>query len=138
MRFSGGGMRGRVSKKVMIDGFIFDSKLEARRYGELKILEKARNISGLIIHPVWKIDINGVHICDYEADFKYYKEPAGMTVVIVVEDVKDFRLGKDGKIKFSTMTAGYRLKKKLMAATHGINVIEWPERPKITRNKKLK
>ena len=135
MRFKGGGMRGRVSKKVHIDGYILDSKLEARRYAELRFLEKAGEVRKLEVHPKWEIIVGRELICHYIADFRYQTHMLNSGCrVTIVEDVKDFRIGKDGKIKFSTRTAGYLLKKKLMFAVHGIEIIEYPERPK--RNKK--
>jgi hypothetical protein len=39
------------SKKKVIDGYKFLSLLEAKRYGELKLLERAGEIKNLEVHP---------------------------------------------------------------------------------------
>jgi hypothetical protein len=87
---------------VDLDGLRFDSKAEAARYGELKLLEAAGVIAGLRVHPryllVEKARVNGENLraVVYEADFEYTE--AG---VKVAEDVKG------GK---ATQTAIFRLK----------------------------
>src|SRR5438552_15212615 len=87
------------AKPHIIDGYRFDSKKEAQRYSELKLLEYAGEISHLIVHPSFIIEINKVTICCYEADFRYLElgKP-------IVEDVKGYK------------TPVYKLKKKLMKA----------------------
>lgn len=94
--------------KTEIDGFIFDSKREARRYSELALLEKAGEIRSLCLQPVFPIVINGKKICKYIADFKYITN-AGR---IVVEDAKGVK------------TKEYRIKKKLVKAVYGFDVVE--------------
>ena len=39
------------AKRVKRDGYTFDSKAEAKRYWELKQLEKAQEIAFLEVHP---------------------------------------------------------------------------------------
>lgn len=87
----------------------FDSKKEARRAGELKLLQRAGHIIDLVIHPRYRIDIAGFHVCDYEADFQYRNWKNGQ---LVVEDCK------------GVQTAVYKIKKKLMRAVHGIEILE--------------
>jgi len=103
---------GRESKyknvRTEVDGFVFASGLEARRYGELKMLEQAGEIHDLQLQVPFHLDVNGEHVCDYVADFVYMKPYAER----VVEDAKGKR------------TAVYQLKKKLMLAIHGIEIIE--------------
>ena len=41
--------------KTVIDGIAFDSKLEANRYAELKVLEKAGIISQLQLQPSFEL-----------------------------------------------------------------------------------
>ncbi len=93
------------ARKVTIDGITFDSGAEARRYGELKLLEKAGEIRDLQVHVIFRLidgfDRHGEHIrpTTYEADFVYH-----MTVdpeTLVVEDVKGVH------------TAVYQIKRKL-------------------------
>ena len=105
-------MTGRRKKygnvRTRIDGFTFDSKLEAKRYGELKLLQKAGEIRDLEVHPRFPLHVNGVPICTYVADFSYH-DPRG---TLHVEDSK------------GVITAVYRIKKKLMAVVWGIDVVE--------------
>ncbi len=69
-------MQRRLSKygavRVEIDGHRFDSKLEAKRYGELKLLQRIGEITGLAVHPKFPIVISGIHVCDVLGDFQYY------------------------------------------------------------------
>ena len=98
--------------KTVVDGITFDSAKEARRYGELKLLEKSGRISGLEIQPSFRLNVNNCLICTYKADFSYTTEAPHAEGLLVVEDVKGFK------------TPVYRLKKKLMLAVHGIIVVE--------------
>ena len=95
--------------RTSVDGHTFDSLSEAQRYGELKIEELAGSISDLDVHQRFSLDVNGVHICDYEADFTYRRNGR-----FVVEDVKST----------ATVTRLYRVKKKLMLAVLGITIQE--------------
>jgi len=95
------------NQPVVVDGHRFASQREARRYGELKLLEKAGEISGLELQPRFLISVNGVHVCSYSADFRYEKDGRH-----IVEDVKGVR------------TPTYRLKKRLMQAVHGVTISE--------------
>jgi len=97
--------------KVTLDGFKFDSKKEARRYRDLKLLEKAGEISDLNVHPKFQIEVNGKNICTYSADFEYLHNHSKKRIV---EDVK----------VDATKTQTYRLKKKLMEAVYGIDICE--------------
>lgn len=113
------------SKKTTFDGIVFDSKKEAYRYLELKVLEKAGKIKDLqrqvkfVLIPAHRepdtIGKNGgIHKgkliereCSYIADFVY--EENGKTVV---EDAKGKRLPE------------YIIKRKLMLWVHGIRIRE--------------
>lgn len=95
------------NQKTEVDGIVFDSKHEAKRYRELKLMEAGKLISKLELQPRFVIVINGVKVCTYVGDFRY--EEAGGTVV---EDAKGMR------------TAMYRLKKKLVNACFGIVIKE--------------
>lgn len=96
----------------------YDSKREAKRAAELKLLEKAGVISHLQEQVVYELIpaqyriVNGKKKCieraiKYIADFQYVEN--GNTVV---EDVKGFR------------TDVYRIKKKLMLYFHNIRIKE--------------
>jgi hypothetical protein len=95
------------AKKTVVDGITFDSKREAKRYGELKLMERAGYIANLQLQPRYDFVINGVKCGFYKADFKYSDE-----LGVRVEDVKGMK------------TPVYRLKKKLMKALHDIDILE--------------
>lgn len=113
------------NKKIEIDGKIFDSRKEARRYRELKILERAGEIYDLqtqvkfVLIPTQREadtigKMGGIHKgkviereCAYIADFVYMEN--GKTVV---EDTKGCK------------TKDYIIKRKLMLYVHNIRVKE--------------
>lgn len=97
--------------KTTIDGLMFDSKREASRYAELKLLERVGDIEKLELQPKFPLLVNGLKICTYIADFSYTDRRTGERVV---EDVKSA----------PTKTAQYRIKVKLLKALHGIKVLE--------------
>jgi hypothetical protein len=69
---------------TVIDGIRFDSKAEARRYGELKLLTASKQIADLKRQVTFALyGKNGKAICRYRADFMYSEGDK-----IVVEDVK--------------------------------------------------
>ena len=113
------------SEKVEILGIRFDSKREAKRYFELRLLEQAGEISNLQrqvkyelipkqIERVQQTDAQNPKTrviersCTYIADFVYV-DKQGNTIV---EDTKGVR------------TKEYRIKKKLMLYVHGIKIKE--------------
>jgi len=89
------------------DGITFHSKMEARRYDQLKLMERQGLIVHLVLQPRYPIVVNGVKVCTYVGDFLYLDCDAGEHVV---EDVK------------GAITEGFRIKSKLMLAVHGITV----------------
>ena len=93
--------------KTEVDGISFASKAEAARYLELKLLLRAGKISNLEMQPRFRIEVNGFPICTYIGDFQYVEN--GKTIIFDTKGMK---------------TAVYRLKKKLMFAVHGIEVME--------------
>jgi len=96
------------NRKTVVDGITFHSAKEAKRYGELKLLQRAGEITSLELQPRFPIVINGVKVCTYVGDFGYVDHTGSP----VIEDCKGFK------------TAIYRLKAKLMKAVHGIEVLE--------------
>jgi hypothetical protein len=97
------------AEKHRIDGYTFDSKKEAQRYADLRLLVEAGEIRDLRIHPRFPLEINPNCIVTYVADFSYLPKDGSRTVV---EDVKGVK------------TPVYRLKKKLMKAIYGIDIQE--------------
>ena len=102
------------NRKYEVDGLVFDSKKEARRYEELRLLEKSGVISDLqtqvrfMLIPSQHIDGKCVErACFYVADFVYFENGQK-----VVEDTKGFK------------TTDYIIKRKLMLHVHGIRIRE--------------
>jgi hypothetical protein len=76
--------RGKYNNvKTQIDGITFDSKKEAARYSELRLLEISNHISGLECQPKIPLMVNGQQLGHYIGDFRYLE--AGE---VIVEDVK--------------------------------------------------
>lgn len=76
-----------------VDGITFPSKKEAKRYRELKLLERAGEISGLTLHPVYVLIVNGKKVGRYTPDFLYHeliKKNHSAKGKLVVEDVKGY------------------------------------------------
>lgn len=97
------------NRKKLVDGIEFDSSREAARYIELALMQKAGIITDLRVHPSYDIVVCGVLVCRMEPDFDYRCDES-----TIVEDVKSE----------PTKTAVYRLKKKLLRATHGLHIRE--------------
>ena len=113
------------AKETVIDGMVFDSKKEARRYAVLKALEEAGEITGLkrqvefvLIPEQREPDTigsrGGIHKgkllerkVSYIADFVYSENGN-----LVVEDTKGMRL------------PDYVIKRKLLLYIHGIRIRE--------------
>lgn len=98
--------------KTVVDNIEFASKREAKRYGELKLLERAGHITALRVQPRYPLEVAGRKICTYVADFTY--RTAGLGVEIV-EDVKS---------PITRKHPVYRLKAKLFEALHGFPITE--------------
>lgn len=109
------------SRKTVVDGIIFDSRREAMRYQELRLLERAGKVRGIRrqvryeLVPV-QLDSKGKIIekpVVYVADFVYEQlSDGGGFWVPVVEDVKGVR------------TPVYIIKRKLMLERYGIRIRE--------------
>src|SRR5215472_9296772 len=97
------------NRPTTIDNITFASRLEARRYSELALLQWSGHISDLQTQVPYDLQVNGVHVCTYVADFTYRDEYG----VQHIEDAKGIA------------TSVYKLKKKLMRACHGIDIEEY-------------
>ncbi len=117
-------MRARRNKygatKTTIDGITFDSKKEAQRYCELRLLQKAGEITHLELQPAFRLAIDGRPVlikshgypngrqAKYVADFAYWDGEKR-----VVEDAKGFR------------TDAYKLKRAIVEAMYpGLRIVE--------------
>lgn len=100
--------------RTTVDGIKFASKREARRYQELKMLERAGAIEDLRCQVPYDLTVNGQKIGRYVADFEY--------TALQTDPIKDWRaVVEDVK---GMKTPVYNLKKKLMRAIHGIEILE--------------
>ena len=90
------------NKKTIVDGIKFDSKKEASRYQELRLLQRSSVITSLILQPSFvlqeKFRKNGkaIRSIKYIADFSYYEDGKR-----IIEDVK------------GVQTEVFKIKKKL-------------------------
>lgn len=97
--------------KVVVNGIEFDSKKEARVYGDLMLREKAGEISGLELQKEYPLEVNGILVCKYVADF-VYRAAGGAKIVV------------DVKSAITRKNRAYRIKVKLMRAVYGIEIVE--------------
>lgn len=118
----------RNRKIVLPDGTVFDSEKEYERWCELRLLERAGEITNLqrqvpfeVIAPYTEVverfgkkgqrlkdKIRSIEqACYYKADFTYYENGK-----LVVEDTKGFK------------TEAYIMKRKLMLQKFGIKIKE--------------
>jgi hypothetical protein len=88
-----------------------DSMAERSRHHVLYVAQGQGEIRDLKVHQKFKLEVNGVLITSYEADFTYWKP---MSHLVTVEDVKGVR------------TREFMIKARLMLAVHGITIIEVP------------
>lgn len=99
------------NKKVTVDGITFDSVKEASRWQELRMMERAGKITGLVrqqkIELIPKTKL--YRACYYVCDFIYFDKRENKTIY---EDVKGVR------------TKEYLLKRKLLYWQHGIEIKE--------------
>lgn len=103
------------ARKVTIDGIAFDSKKEAHRYAELKMLLRGGEIRDLRLQVEYELIPKqvGERACNYIADFVYQDVRTGKTVV---EDVKGYKKGAAYNI--------FAIKRKLMLWRYGIKIVE--------------
>ena len=100
-------MRKYHNTKIQVDGIMFDSKLEAKRYGQLKLMERAGVIRDLELQPEYELipsfRKNGKtwRRAVYKADFRYILCENDR---IIIEDVKG---------STAVITDVFRLKQKL-------------------------
>lgn len=97
------------NRRVNTEDGWFDSQRELRRWGELKLLEKAGELYNLRRQVRYELipKATGLRAINYVADFCY--QQGGKTVV---EDSKGYR------------NPLYLLKRRLMLWRHGIEILE--------------
>jgi hypothetical protein len=92
------------------DGQKFQSHHEARYYNKLLLMKMGGEVLSFERQRRYEININGYLVCEYVADFVVHWKDGRVEVI----DTKS-----EG-----TLTPIYRLKKKLMLAVHGIDIVE--------------
>jgi hypothetical protein len=97
--------------KILVDGINFDSKKEARRYGELKLLKHGGIISAFEMQVRFPILFDGEKICTYIADFVHFDMLGNRTI-------------EDCKSEFTRKNPVYRLKKKMMKIINNLEIVE--------------
>lgn len=108
----------RNAQKVEIDGIVFQSTFEGRRYMALKDCLNGGIITDLELQVSYPLIVNNVKVCDYFADFRYVKKDG----TLIVEDAKGFR------------DALYRLKAKMFHAQEGFPIWESENTGSMNRN----
>lgn len=120
------------NKKVTVDGIEFDSRKEANRYRELRLMQRAGKIVGLRLQVPFELIPNQYETVtvqlktktkqvdklverkiEYIADFVYTDLETKQTVV---EDVKGYTDGQAYRV--------FLIKRKLMLQVYGIKVAE--------------
>ena len=98
-----------MSQKTIVDGITFDSKKEAYWYLQYRAMERNGDITNLELQVPFPVQINGVHICKYIADF-------------VFTDKKGNRHVVDVKSQMTAKLPVFRLKKKLVQALYNVEI----------------
>lgn len=96
------------NNKTEYNGNLYDSQKEATRAQQLDIMLQGNAIKGWERQVPLKIEYNGVKICTYKVDFVV----THLDGTTDYEDVKGY------------VTDIYKLKKKLVKAFYGIDIIE--------------
>lgn len=90
----------------------FASAAELKRWAHLRLGVRAGLYSNLRLQPEFPIEINGMKVTTYRADFSFVDLKAGK---IVVEDVK-------GTTNEKYLDPVFKLKRKLVKAVYGLNI----------------
>ena len=102
-----------VALPTVVDGHRFPSKKEAQEYRDLKLKERAGEISHLQIQVTFPLVVNGVPIFPrgYVCDFLYLeRQKDRLGWKLVVADTKGF------------ITETFEIKERLMKALYGVTV----------------
>lgn len=104
------------NEPVIRGGEKYDSKREMARHQALQLLEKNGEVRNIRRQVKYLLDVNGVRITTYRADFVYEERvhfgDGRIEWREIVEDVKGYPNDR------------WPMKKKLMKAIHGITVTE--------------
>ena len=111
------------NKPTYVDGLRFDSKKEAKRWGELLLLKRNREIFNLDRQVRIPLAVNNIRIGHYVADFVYS----------TVEGEKAYVKNTNGEIEFFEWTVVedskgmktplFKWKSKHFSAQYGFNIL---------------
>lgn len=96
--------------RTTIGADTFDSKREAKIYGDLVVRQKAKEIANLTRQVKFDLAVNGLLIATYRADFAFDDLTTGRYRVV------------DVKSEPTAAKRDFKLVCKLMAAIHGVHV----------------
>lgn len=89
------------NRKTIVDGIKFDSKAEARRYVELKLMEDTGHIKNLKLQPKFELQPKyknnkgkTVRAITYIADFSYIENGKSIVEDVKGVETKEFKLKK--------------------------------------------
>jgi hypothetical protein len=99
--------------KTVVDGIRFDSRKEAARWKELRMLQATGQISRLNRQVKFDLEVNGIKVGRYVGDFSYVENRK-----LCVEDVKGYR------DKASPVYRLFKIKAALVRALYSIEVRE--------------
>lgn len=111
------------NQRQQVDGHWFDSRKEAARYQELKLMQQAKQIADLELHPSFPLHVMRLYrsgpieittVGILKTDFRYTVLEGLNRGEIVIEDVKSDW----------TKTTAYQLRKRIAEAVHGITIVE--------------
>lgn len=104
------------AKKTEYNGHMFDSKHEARVAEDIDFMMKDKGDSNPIVAveyhpPKYDMIVNGIKITHYTADFKVTRKDGSVEIW-------------DAKSDPTRKKSDYVMRKKLLKALHGIDIIE--------------
>lgn len=100
------------NQRIKIDGVTYDSKKEVKAMADLSWRQHLGEITDLKYHQRYRLEVRGVHVCDYEADFTFREHVPPVRFRVV--DCKGYKRGAAWVM--------FQIKRKLMLACHGIEV----------------
>ncbi len=98
-----------ISCKTVQNFYYFASKAELQRYSELLLQQKAKIIYSLETQVTFPLQVRGVYITRYVADFTYTKNN-----VFVIEDVKGHK---------DHLEPVFKIKAKLVHVLYGTEIL---------------
>lgn len=96
--------------EISPDGERYRSTLEYRYHQQLLVQQRAGEVVAIERERVYEFEVNGVFLCTYKLDFRV--------------TYADGRVEHVDTKSQATLSALYKLKKGLMLALHGIELIE--------------